>query len=73
MTRDLCLKQYAHGSYLHRQPKDVSKPEPSGFHIGNHNMNPNKLFPYEEDIRVPFLIRGPNIPKGKVGPGFGLA
>ena len=35
-----------------------------GFHIGNHRLLPGKRCPYEEDINIPLLIRGPDVPKG---------
>lgn len=35
----------------------------NGFHIGNHRLLPGKRCPYEEDINVPLLIRGPDVPK----------
>ncbi len=38
----------------------------TGFHIGNHRLASHKLMPYEEDVRVPFYIRGPGITKGVV-------
>lgn len=34
----------------------------NGFHLGQHRMPAGKYTPYEEDIRVPFLVRGPGIP-----------
>ncbi|KAK5173343.1 uncharacterized protein LTR77_002024 [Saxophila tyrrhenica] len=37
----------------------------NGFHIGNHRLSPGKRCPYEEDINIPLLIRGPNVAKGK--------
>lgn len=36
----------------------------NGFHMGQHRMKPGKAHPYEEDIRVPFIVRGPGIPAG---------
>lgn len=36
----------------------------NGFLLGEHR-EVGKLVPYEESLRVPFLIRGPGIPKGK--------
>ncbi|KAL8846554.1 MAG: hypothetical protein Q9221_008361 [Calogaya cf. arnoldii] len=34
----------------------------NGFHIGHHRLQPSKHYPYEEDINIPLVIRGPNIP-----------
>lgn len=36
----------------------------NGFHIGNHRLLPGKRCPYEEDINIPLVIRGPDVPKG---------
>ncbi|KAF9893148.1 hypothetical protein FE257_012559 [Aspergillus nanangensis] len=36
----------------------------NGFHIGHHRMAPGKRSPYEEDINVPMIIRGPGVGKG---------
>ncbi|KAK3053173.1 hypothetical protein LTR09_005799 [Extremus antarcticus] len=36
----------------------------NGFHIGNHRLTPGKRCPYEEDINIPLLIRGPDVAKG---------
>lgn len=36
----------------------------NGFHMGEHRMNQGKLTAYDEDIRVPLIIIGPNIPPG---------
>ncbi|KAF5650744.1 arylsulfatase [Fusarium sp. NRRL 52700] len=38
----------------------------NGFHIGQHRLQPGKTTCYEEDINIPFMIRGPGIPKGAV-------
>ena len=38
----------------------------NGFHIGQHRLPPGKSTGFDEDIRVPFYIRGPGVPKGKV-------
>jgi N-acetylglucosamine-6-sulfatase len=35
----------------------------NGFHIGQHRLGPGKRCPYEEDINVPLVIRGPGVPK----------
>ncbi|PYI07393.1 arylsulfatase [Aspergillus sclerotiicarbonarius CBS 121057] len=37
----------------------------NGYHIGHHRLPPGKTTGYEEDIRVPFYIRGPGIPEGR--------
>ncbi|THC89553.1 hypothetical protein EYZ11_010997 [Aspergillus tanneri] len=37
----------------------------NGFHIGQHRLPPGKTTGFEEDIRVPFYIRGPGVPAGK--------
>lgn len=36
-----------------------------GFKMGEHRARPGKDTAYEEDIRVPFAIRGPGVPVGK--------
>ncbi|KAG1675376.1 hypothetical protein FOA52_012295 [Chlamydomonas sp. UWO 241] len=36
----------------------------NGFHLGHHSLSYEKYTPYEEDVRVPFFIRGPGLPKG---------
>jgi len=36
----------------------------NGFHMGEHQLPSGKMLPYEEDIRVPFIIRGPGIQAG---------
>jgi arylsulfatase A-like enzyme len=37
----------------------------NGFHLGEHRLPAGKDFPYEEDIRVPTVVRGPGVPKGQ--------
>ncbi len=37
----------------------------NGFHLGQHRLVAGKNKPYEEDIAVPFIIRGPGIPAGQ--------
>ncbi|KAH7386286.1 alkaline-phosphatase-like protein, partial [Cadophora sp. MPI-SDFR-AT-0126] len=37
----------------------------NGYHIAQHRLQPGKTCAYEEDINIPFLIRGPGIPKNK--------
>jgi arylsulfatase A-like enzyme len=39
----------------------------NGFHMGQHRLLPgDKKTPYEEDIRVPLIVRGPGVPAGAV-------
>ncbi|KAB8076580.1 alkaline-phosphatase-like protein [Aspergillus leporis] len=38
----------------------------NGFHIGQHRLPPGKTCGFEEDIRVPFFMRGPGIAEGAV-------
>ncbi|KIY46643.1 sulfatase [Fistulina hepatica ATCC 64428] len=37
----------------------------NGYALGAHRLNPSKTLPYEEDVRVPFLVRGPGVPEGR--------
>lgn len=37
----------------------------NGFHIGQHRLYPGKRCPYEEDINIPLIIRGPGITAGR--------
>jgi N-acetylglucosamine-6-sulfatase len=36
-----------------------------GFHLGEHRQESGKRSPYEEDIRVPLVCRGPGVPWGE--------
>ncbi|ETS83504.1 hypothetical protein PFICI_05380 [Pestalotiopsis fici W106-1] len=36
----------------------------NGFHIGQHRLPPGKTTCIEEDINVPFVVRGPGVAKG---------
>ncbi len=38
----------------------------NGFMHGEHRVPSGKLLPYEESSRVPLLIRGPRLPRGRV-------
>jgi arylsulfatase len=37
----------------------------NGYHIGQHRMVPGKGCPYEEDVNIPMIVRGPHVPRGK--------
>mgnify|MGYP000129692764 CR=1 FL=1 len=37
----------------------------NGFHMGEHRLPPGKNLPYEEDIRVPLVVRGPGVRPGQ--------
>ena len=38
----------------------------NGYHIGNHRLGMGKKTPYEEDIGMPLMVRGPGVPAGAV-------
>jgi N-acetylglucosamine-6-sulfatase len=38
----------------------------NGYHLGEHRGQKGKNLPYEEDLRVPFVVRGPGVPAGRV-------
>src|SRR5215216_5775766 len=40
----------------------------NGFHLGEHRLSAGKWTPYEEDIRVPLIVRGPGVPEGETLP-----
>jgi arylsulfatase A-like enzyme len=37
----------------------------NGFHLGQHRLGAGKWTAYEEDIRVPLVVRGPGVPEGE--------
>jgi N-acetylglucosamine-6-sulfatase len=37
----------------------------NGFHLGQHRLVVGKYTAYEEDIRVPMVVRGPGVPAGR--------
>ena len=42
----------------------------NGYHMGEHRLPPGKYTPYETDLHVPLIIRGPGIPAGAVRDQF---
>jgi arylsulfatase A-like enzyme len=38
----------------------------NGYHIGQHRLQPGKECGFEEDINIPLVIRGPDVPAGAV-------
>ena len=42
----------------------------NGYHLGQHRLLQGKYLAYEEDINVPLIVRGPNIPVGKTSELF---
>jgi arylsulfatase A-like enzyme len=37
----------------------------NGYHIGQHRLPPGKECGFDEDIRVPFYVRGPGVARGR--------
>ena len=37
----------------------------NGFHLGQHRLLPGKLTAFDSDIRVPLVVAGPDVPKGR--------
>jgi N-acetylglucosamine-6-sulfatase len=40
----------------------------NGFHLGQHRLGAGKWTAYEEDVRVPLIVRGPGVPEGRTLP-----
>ncbi len=38
----------------------------NGYHMGEHRLLPGKYTPYETDLHVPLVVRGPGVPAGAV-------
>ena len=37
----------------------------NGYHLGNHRQVTGKIAPYQEELRVSMMVRGPGVPAGK--------
>jgi arylsulfatase A-like enzyme len=37
----------------------------NGYHMGNHRQLTGKIAPYDEELRVTLIVRGPGVPAGK--------
>ena len=44
----------------------------NGFFNGEHRISTSKIWPYEESIRVPLMMRGPGIPPGQTVDSFAI-
>ncbi len=44
----------------------------NGWHAGEHRLTPGKWTAYEEDVRVPLIVRGPGVPAGRMLPHLAL-
>ncbi len=60
-VRNIVLKLKEHGELENTYIVFTSD---NGYRMGQHGMNPGKGTFYEEDIRVPLIVRGPGVQKG---------
>jgi N-acetylglucosamine-6-sulfatase len=42
----------------------------NGFHLGQHRLPQGKITAFDEDIRVPLVVRGPDVPSGRTVDDF---
>ncbi|MEK8031419.1 sulfatase-like hydrolase/transferase [Ideonella sp. DXS29W] len=61
MVRDIVQALQAQGQLEHTYIFFASD---NGHHQGQHRMDSGKMTAYEEDIRVPLIVRGPGVPRG---------
>lgn len=61
MVRQVVLKLRKHGELKNTYIVFTSD---NGYHMGQHGLNPGKGMFYEEDIRVPLIVRGPGVQRG---------
>jgi N-acetylglucosamine-6-sulfatase len=44
----------------------------NGYHLGNHRQITGKIAPYEEELRVSMMVRGPGVPSGNTVPNLAV-
>lgn len=42
----------------------------NGFHLGQHRLSDGKYTSYDEDVRVPLVVRGPGVSAGEIADSF---
>ncbi len=42
----------------------------NGFHLGQHRLTDGKYTAYDEDVHIPFVVRGPGVPAGATAGAF---
>src|SRR5205807_4049330 len=40
----------------------------NGYHMGEHRLRPGKMSAFDSDIRVPLIVAGPGVPRGRTIP-----
>lgn len=51
-------------SFSSMQASSVLTFHHQGYHISQHRLPPGKECPYETDIHIPLIVRGPGVPRG---------